>query len=383
MTTLGAVASGLLSYTGAGSAYAKTATIGGSTSQNKPSVPASTAATNVTLSASAMAALAAQDADTTTGFDQVTANARSVIDQLLAQAKVTSPVNANGDATIDLSGLDGRTLFAIASNSQSVFSSDEQSVAAQEIQNRFDAMIKPRLAASDLTGNYTDVYKAAADYFDKMAPEEKLTTSWSAQRTAINQALTALKTNPAALPAGIDNDPVADFATRSLQKQNPYDVNNFGDVTSAARAALDAQATAATRSGSQITYGQGKGTPVDWSQFGTQDLSAVVLNQDNQFSPQETRSAKQELDSRNRQSILQALKQSQASGDPTALSYSLLTQYSNMSAQERQASNWTTSFRDNAVANYKSASNLMSMLNQMGGGNDQSGGGFNFLSGLG
>ena len=95
----------------------------------------------------------------------------------------------------------------------------------------------------------------------------------------------------------------------------------------------------------------------------------MVLNQGSQFSPQEVRSAKQELDSRNRQAILAALKQSTASGDPTALSYSLLTQYSQMSPEERQASNWGTSFRDTAVANYKSASNLMSMLQQANGGN--------------
>ena len=42
MTTLGAVASGLLSYNGAaGSAYAKTASTG-SNAQNKPTLPAST-----------------------------------------------------------------------------------------------------------------------------------------------------------------------------------------------------------------------------------------------------------------------------------------------------------------------------------------------------
>jgi hypothetical protein len=359
----------LLSYNGAaGSAYAKTATTGGSTSQNQPSLPASSAATNVTLSAAAMAALAAQDADTATSFDQVTANARSVLDQLLAAAGVKTPVNPKGDTTIDLSGLDGRTLFAIASNSQNVFTADEQTVAAQEIQNRFDAMIKPRLAASDLTGNYTDVYKAAASYFDNMAPEEKLTPAWAAQRSAITQALALLKANPSVLPSGIDNDPAADYANRAAKAQNPYDASNFSDVASAARAALDAQATAATRKGSQITYGQGKGTVVDWSSFGTHDLSSIVLNQGSQFSPQEVRSAKQELDTRNRQAILQALKQSAASGDPTALSYSLLTQYSQMSPEERRASNWTDGFRDMAVANYKSASSLMSMLQQASGG---------------
>ena len=33
-----------------------------------------------------------------------------------------------------------------------------------------------------------------------------------------------------------------------------------------------------------------------------------------------------------------------------------------MSAEERQAANWTPEFRDTAVANYQSASRLMSML---------------------
>jgi hypothetical protein len=33
-----------------------------------------------------------------------------------------------------------------------------------------------------------------------------------------------------------------------------------------------------------------------------------------------------------------------------------------MSAEERQSANWTPAFRDNAVANYKSTSNLLSML---------------------
>jgi hypothetical protein len=33
-----------------------------------------------------------------------------------------------------------------------------------------------------------------------------------------------------------------------------------------------------------------------------------------------------------------------------------------MSAEERQAVNWTQEFRDNAVANYQSASRIMSML---------------------
>jgi hypothetical protein len=371
MTSLGAVASGLLAYSGAGSAYASAKSTSPSANGNgtASSGTDSSAATNVTLSAAAMAALATQDADASTTFATVTANARTLLDQLMAQAGVKGPLNTKGEATIDLSGIDGRTLFAVATNSQSLFSTDEQTAAAQEIQNRFDAYLKPRLAASDMTGNYTDVYKAAADYFDNMSTDEKATVAWTQARAAIDQGLQALKTNPFALPPGIANDPVAEYISRATQAPAATtDPTNFSDVATGARAALDAQALAAQRKGTQLAYtSQSKGQQIDWSSFDNQTLSAIVLNQGSQFSPQEVQASKTELNTRNRTAILQAFQQSQQSGDPRALSYSLLTQYAGMTDQERQASNWTTGFRDTAIANYQSASSLMSMLTQASG----------------
>src|SRR5690349_12126062 len=68
---------------------------------------------NVTLSAQAQAALAAQTDNRTT--DQVVASARTALDKLLAGAKSTSALK-DGKATIDVSGLDRRSLYAIASN---------------------------------------------------------------------------------------------------------------------------------------------------------------------------------------------------------------------------------------------------------------------------
>jgi surface antigen len=372
MTSIGAAASGLLTYTNAGTTYARTVAASDPLVAAVTGDDSNTSATNVTLSPAALAALSAQGADATSSFATVTTNARATLDQLLAAAKVTTPLN-NGQPTIDLSSLDSRSLFAIASNSQGIFSADEQSVAGKEAQNRFDAMIKPRLAASDLTGNYNDVYKAAADYFDNMSPEQKATPAWTAQRTAIDQGLQATKLKPSALPTGIANDPVADFVTRSANNTTAPDPTNFSSVASSARAQLDAQATAAKRAGTQLALTpQSKGQQVDWSGFNAQSLSSIVLNQGTQFSPQEVRSAKTELDSRNRASILQAFQQSQSSGDPRALSYSLLTQYSSMSPEQLQASNWTSSFRDTAVANYKSASNLLSMIGQVSGSDSSS-----------
>ncbi|NGX95161.1 MAG: hypothetical protein G4V63_08010, partial [Candidatus Afipia apatlaquensis] len=72
--------------------------------------------------------------------------------------------------------------------------------------------------------------------------------------------------------------------------------------------------------------------------------------------------AKKELDSRNRANILSSLKQSQQSGDPTQLSLGILQSYSAMSDEERQASGWSPSFRDNVLQNYKSTNNILSML---------------------
>ena len=373
MTVIGSTTSSLLNYAGAGSAYART------TAVTDPLVtgvttPALTDATNITLSDAAKAALASQSAQTVTKtFAAVTADARAALDALYTAAKVTSPVDKDGNATIDLSSLDERSVYAIASNSQNKFTVDEQSLAVQAMQDRFDAAIKPKLAASDLTGNYSGVYKAAMDYFDAMSPEEKANAGWAAQRTALAQGYAQTLQKPSVLPSNIPNDLVADLSARQQQSPDASTLKDFTDVASAVRSSLDAQALDATRKGTELVLDPSRkgGQKVDWSSLDNRSLSAVALNQGSQFSPDETRFAKKELDSRTRASMLQALQSS--GSDPRALSYSILSQYSGMSAEERQASNWTDSFRDSAVANYKSASNLVSMLAQMNaGGGDQS-----------
>jgi hypothetical protein len=168
MTVISPAASNLLNYTSAGTAYARTAAVADPFAANDSTVPQN--ATTVTLSDEARALLAAQ---TTTGdFATVTGKARTALDQLYKEAKVTVPL-AGGKPTIDLSALDRRTLFAIASNNEGKFTADEQVVAAKELQRRFDATIAPKIAASDLTGDYSAAYKAALDYMDAASAEEK------------------------------------------------------------------------------------------------------------------------------------------------------------------------------------------------------------------
>ena len=139
---------------------------------------------------------------------------------------------------------------------------------------------------------------------------------------------------------------------------------SFADVATGARAVLDAQAAAAAANKTELVYDPARkfGQLVDFSSMDNRSLSAITLNQDQKFSNQEIYAAKKELDSRTRASILSSLKQSQQSGDPSQLSLGILQSYSAMSDEERQASGWTASFRDNVLQSYKTTSNILSIL---------------------
>jgi AcrR family transcriptional regulator len=85
--------------------------------------------------------LAAQTDNRTT--DAVVAAARSALDKLLADAKATSALK-DGKATIDVSGLDRRSLYAIASNKGGKFSIEEQVVASLQMKATATRPCRPR-----------------------------------------------------------------------------------------------------------------------------------------------------------------------------------------------------------------------------------------------
>ena len=319
------------------------------------------AATNLTLSDAAKAKLAS-DAKTP-DFTAVTNDTRAALDKLYAAAKVTSPLGADGKTTIDLSSLDRRSLFAIATNSGGKFTPDEQSAASGELTNRFNAALAPAAAATSMTRNYTVVYKAALDYLDGASSEEKATAAWSAQRAAVQKGYDAARQKPDT--PSVSGDPVASYLAKYPDGAPVGTTKTFGTVATDARAALDAQAKLAAENKTELVYDPSRkfGQLVDFSSFDNRSLSAITLNQDQKFSNQEIYAAKKELDSRNRANILSSLKQSQQSGDPTQLSLGILQSYSAMSDEERQASGWSPSFRDNVLQSYKSTSNILSILN--------------------
>jgi hypothetical protein len=322
--------------------------------------PDNSAATNLTLSDAARAQLAGGAA--AKDFTTVTAEARAALDALYAAAKVTGPIDADGKTTVDLSSLDRRSLFAVSTNNGGKFSPDEQKAAATELGNRFDDVLAPAAATSKLTGDFSSLYKAALDHLDGASNEEKATATWSAQRAAVLKGVQATLQNPAVAP-DIANDPVGAYLSQNATGGGTA-TQNISTVARKVRAALDAQAKAALAAGKELVFDSGRktGQQADLASLDNRSLAAVSLNQDGLFSNQESYAAKQLLASRSRASILAALHQSQTSGDPSQLSLGIINAYSSMSSEERQAVNWTPSFRDNAVASYKSTRQILSML---------------------
>jgi hypothetical protein len=358
---------GLNSYAQYGSAYARAAVAQNSLAgvlaaqSDDPLGGQSNSATQLTLSAAARAQLA--NGTTSTDFSTVISDTRAALAALYKAAGVTAPYDASGKPTIDLSSLDSRALFAIASNSGGKFSDAEQNLAGAERLSRFNAALSPAAQTAKLTGDYSTVYSAAANYLDGASSEEKSTVTWQTERAAVEKGLSATQHDPSHLPTGNSNDPVASYLAQYPDGSSTT-TQSFASVAKAVRAKLDAQASAATAAGKELVFDPGRktGQLADLSQFDNRSLSAISLNQDQLFSAEESRAAKQTLDSRNRASILEALKQSQSSGDPTKLSLGILNAYSAMSSEERTAANWTPALRDNAVQSYKSTSSLLSML---------------------
>lgn len=364
MTSIGTSPNPYAQY---GSAYARAAATpslaatlsGDGTAGDLSASLASGAATNLTLSDAARARLAKAPLP---DFATVTRDARTTLDRLYTVAGVKKPI-VDGKTTIDLSTLDRRSLFAISTNNGGKFTPDEQAVAATELKQRFDKALAPSLATTRLTGDYSVSYKAALDYLDGASDEEKATATWASQRAAVLKGYQATQQDPNKAPSGITGDPIA-AALAGTAPPTTGNARDFSSVASDVRAFLDRQKSEAAKSGKELVYDPRRktGQLADLSSLDNRSLSAISLNQDKKFSGEEIFAAKQELNTRTRLAVLDALKQSQSAGDPRQFSLGILKKYSSMSAEERQAANWTKDFQDAAVKSYKSTSTLLSIL---------------------
>ena len=116
---------------------------------------------------------------------------------------------------------------------------------------------------------------------------------------------------------------------------------DFTDLANEIRSSLDTLYAAEKAAGKPQT--------ANFANLSGRALSAVVLNQNAQFTPAEQHQAKVALDQQTREAFTSATSGGLSMSSLSSYSQSLVTQYDAMSPQERQARGWTQSFRDDAA----------------------------------
>jgi hypothetical protein len=319
-----------------------------------------TTATEVVLSEAAKAALADRD------FAAVLHDARSKLAALLDDAGRTSPLHG-GKLAVDLATLDHRELYALSSDDNST--ADERKAAGLEMQRRFEAALAGPAAIAEVTGNYTNLYKAAATYLDGLGQEERASPDWQAGRDAVTEALKQLKTSPTTLPDAGDTDPVALYLALSRAGDTAEPVS-MAELATNTRSALDRLYADAKASGKAPTFNRNTttGTYVDMSSFSSRTLSSIVLDKEGAFTPTEVNAARSALQAKSGATLLAGFQSASKSGDPTAFSQNIIAAFSSLSDEERLAVGWSNQLYEAAMQSYAMTSKLMNMFGQATGG---------------
>lgn len=305
-------------------------------------------AAKVTLSEAAKAKISEKP------YETVIADAHAHMKEILEKAKRTSPLE-KGELAVNLSQFDRRELFAMASNADQKFSTDEVKAATLELQRRFDAALAGPLAVARVIDDFKVLYRSASDYLDSMSAEEKATDTWKHQKDAVNEALAQLEADPSSPPSDNEHDPVLDYIRR-VDAGEASKERDFSDVASDARAALDKQYEEASAAGKRLSQA------LDISHFDDRSLSAIALNNEDQFSNSEVWAAKMEIRSRTSKAILAAYDNSIISNDPNSLAKNIIAQYGSMSDEERQAAGWSEDFYNKVVSSYQTSVRISEMF---------------------
>jgi hypothetical protein len=316
-------------------------------------------ATSVTLSDEAKAYLEA-NGNAEPSLATVAANARQFFDQQYAALGTSSAV-MDGEIALDLTGQDRATLSAVASNAQGLFSQDEIEAATKTLQVRFDDAVAPYVVIARHTGDYAAPYDAAINYLNNAGADERATPAWKNQYQAVLDGSAAAKSAFGKAPdTGNPDDPVRSLLDRTSSAGSQPAATNAADIASRARSMLDAQANAARDNGTDLTFDRSRksGQQVDYTDFDNRSLATIAQNQSGEFSAEETRSARTELDQRNRTSILATLNGSQSGGDARSASLALLKQYAGMSDEEKSVMGYTDAFASRIAQNYRTLTTL-------------------------
>ncbi|HMI20168.1 MAG TPA: hypothetical protein VK533_11535 [Sphingomonas sp.] len=149
-------------------------------------------------------------------------------------------------------------------------------------------------------------------------------------------------TTPATTGSSTDDDGVSISPNAQAAAAEADDnATDFTDLANTVRSSLDTLYAAEKAAGKPQT--------ANFSQLSGRALSAVVLNQGNQFTPAEQRAAKTALDQQTKNDFASAISGGMSMSSLSSYSQSLVTQYDAMSPEERQARGWTQQFRDNAA----------------------------------
>jgi hypothetical protein len=147
--------------------------------------PSETPAVILSLSESAKAASAAK------GFAEVTTEARASLDANLNKLKASGHAlgfgeNQGTQSDIDtaFSGLDRRSLYAIASNSGGLFSKDEQAFA-QSVMSQQQAHAMGLNDVSGFTHDPSAGFLSGIRFLDSVSPEEKASDNWRVNRAGL------------------------------------------------------------------------------------------------------------------------------------------------------------------------------------------------------
>ncbi|MBS0248299.1 MAG: hypothetical protein JSR61_16910 [Proteobacteria bacterium] len=342
-------------YSAAGTAYgtqtaATTAVKTGDSSGN--AATATTSDTDsVELSDAAKAYLASQSSSTA----DLATDARKWFDAQYKSTGLASPM-LDGNVALDMTSLSRETLSAVAANSGGIFNKDEVLAAGVTLQKRFDDALMPHVVVARHTGDYASLYKAAAEYLDKAGADERATPLWISTRKAVDDGLALAQKSPMKAPQTTDgNDPVAALLQKTSQVTDAGGTTTDADAATDARARLDALANKARDAGTELVFDASRktGQLVDFSSFSNRALAVMTLNQDGQFSADESRAAKKELDQRNRTSLMSVFNGSNS--DVGAQSLALLKHYNNMTAAEKAASGYNKDLESRLVQSYRLA----------------------------
>ena len=296
----------------------------------------------------------------TASLETTAANARAWFDQQYESLNVSSAL-VDGQTTVDLSSQSRESLEAVASNAQNLFSTDEQSAATTELGSRFEDAMSPYVAIARNTGNFTSLYQAASDYLDQAGSIERGTKSWQDQKQAIVTALAAVKADPSKAPdTGDANDPVRALLDKQTATGSTSDAT-ASDLAANARAMLDDQANQALDNGTELTLDptDKSGQLVDFSGFDNRTLAVMSLNTDSLFSDEEVRAAKNELNSRTRDAMMNIMN---TSSDPMDMNLGLIGTYENMSDEEKSALGVTDDVTNRLIQNYITMQSLQSSM---------------------